>query len=127
MFKETIICIVIIVVIFSLDIFTQKYTKNTTNEITEIFSELKQLALREDKEQMEKEIVKLDDEWNKKHDKLAYYIEHDELEKVDTAIVSAKSYIETEDYPSALAELDVGKFVLEHIQRKYAFNLVNIF
>ena len=126
-FKETIICIVIIVVIFSLDIFTQKYTKNTTNEITEIFSELKQLALREDKEQMEKEIVKLDDEWNKKHDKLAYYIEHDELEKVDTAIVSAKSYIETEDYPSALAELDVGKFVLEHIQRKYAFNLVNIF
>ena len=126
-FKETIICIVIIVVIFSLDIFTQKYTKNTTNEITEIFSELKQLALREDKEQMEKEIVKLDDEWNKKHDKLAYYIEHDELEKVDTAIVSAKSYIETEDYPSALAELDVGKFVLEHIQRKYEFNLVNIF
>ena len=127
MFKETIICIVIIVVIFSLDIFTQKYTKKTTNEITEIFSELKQLALREDKEQMEREIVKLDDEWNKKHDKLAYYIEHDELEKVDTAIVSAKSYIETEDYPSASAELDVGKFVLEHIQRKYAFNLVNIF
>lgn len=127
MFKETIICIVIIVVIFSLDIFTQKYTKKTTNEVTEIFSELKQLALMEDKEQMEKEIVKLDDEWNKRHDKLAYYIEHDELEKVDTAIVSAKSYIETEDYPSASAELDVGKFVLEHIQKKYAFNLVNIF
>ena len=127
MFKETIICIVIIVVIFSLDIFTQKYTKNTTNEITEIFSELKQLALREDKEQMEKEIVKLDDEWNKKHDKLAYYIEHDELEKVDTAIVSAKSYIQTEDYSSAASEFDVGKFVLEHIQEKYKFNLVNIF
>ena len=127
MFRENIIFIVIIVVIFSLDIFTQKYTKKTTAEITEMFSELKELALKEEKEQMDNKIVELNNKWNGKHDKLAYYIEHDELEKVDTAIVSAQSYIETEDYSSAAAELDVGKFVLEHIQRKYAFNLVNVF
>lgn len=127
MFRETIICIVIIVVIFSLDIYTQRYTKKTTAEITEIFSELKELALKEEKEQIDNKIGELKNKWNGKHDKLAYYIEHDELEKVDTAIVSAQSYIETEDYSSASAELDVGKFVLEHIQRKYAFNLVNVF
>ena len=61
------------------------------------------------------------------HYKLAYYIEHDELEKVDTAIITMKSYIETEDYSSAVAELDEGKFVLEHIQKKNAFNLQNVF
>lgn len=127
MFKETVISIVIVIVIFSLDIFTQGYTKKTTSEITDIFSTLKELAVKEDKENIEKQINELDEKWNKKHDKLAYYIEHDELEKVDTAIVSAKSYIQTEDYPSAAAELDVGKFVLEHIQKKYAFNLANVF
>ena len=127
MFKETVICIVIVVLIFSLDMFTQRYTDKTTVEITEVFSELKDLAVKEDKEKMETKIAELDEKWNNKHDKLAYYIEHDELEKVDTAIVSAKSYIQTEDYPSAASELDVGKFVLEHIQEKYKFNLVNIF
>ena len=107
--------------------FTQRYTDKTTAEITEIFSELKELAVKEEKDKMETKMAGLDEKWNKKHDKLAYYIEHDELEKVDTAIVSAKSYIQTEDYSSAASELDVGKFVLEHIQKKYKFNLVNVF
>ena len=127
MFKETVICIVIVVVIFSLDLFTQGYTNKTTDEITGLFTELKNLAVEENKSELENKIKELDEKWNEKHDKLAYYIEHDELEKVDTAIVSAKSYIKTDDYSSASVELDVGKFVLEHIKKKYAFNLVNVF
>ena len=101
MIKETVISIVIVIMIFSLDIFTQRFTDKTTAEITEIFTELKDLAVEENKEKMETKIAELDEKWNKRHDKLAYYIEHDELEKVDTAIVSAKSYIQTEDYSSA--------------------------
>lgn len=127
MIKETIISIIIVIVIFSLDMFTQGYTDKTTIEVTKMFSELKELIEKEETEKVEKQIKKIDEKWNEKHDKLAYYIEHDELEKVDTAIVSAKSYIETEDYSSASAELDVGKFVLEHIQKKYKFNLENLF
>ena len=127
MFKESVICIIIVVVIFSLDVFTQDYTNKTTLEITKIFSDLKEQILKEDKEQITKQIASLEESWKGRHNKLAYYIEHDELEKIDTAIVSAKTYIETEDYSSAATGLDVGKFVLEHIQRKYAFNLVNVF
>ena len=127
MFKESVICIIIVVVIFSLDVFTQDYTNKTTLEITKIFSDLKEQILKEDKEQITKQIASLEESWKGRHNKLAYYIEHDEPEKIDTAIVSAKTYIETEDYSSAATELDVGKFVLEHIQRKYAFNLVNVF
>ena len=127
MLKETVICIIIVVAIFSLDMFTQNYTNKITKDITKIFAELKELAIEENKDKIDKKITELDEMWNKKHDKLACYIEHDELEKVDTAIVSAKSYIQTEDYSSAASEFDVGKFVLEHIQEKYKFNLVNIF
>ncbi len=127
MYKEVVICIIIVVTIISLDIFTQKYTQSTTSEITQIFSDLKGEILKEDKEQINSKVKKLDEKWGQKHDRLAYYIEHDELEKVDTAIVSLKSFIETDDYSSAIAELDNGKFILEHIQKKYAFNLENIF
>ena len=125
--KETIICVIIVVLIVSLDIFTQGYTQRATSEITQIFKELKEEMLIENKEQIDNKVKILDEKWGQKHDALAYYIEHDELEKVDSAIVSLKSYVETEDYSSAVAELDEGKFVLEHIQKKNAFNLENVF
>ena len=127
MYKEVVICIAIIIIIVSLDIVTQKYTQKTTSEITQILADLKTEILNEDKNKIDEKVKILDEKWGKKHDRLAYYIEHDELEKVDTAIVSLKSYVETDDYSSAIEELDEGKFVLEHIQKKYAFNLVNIF
>lgn len=127
MFKETLICIAIVISIFVVDMFTQNFTKNTVNEVTDIFSDLKSNILNEDETQINNEIKRLDEKWKNVHDKLAYYIEHDELEKVDTAIITMKAYIETNNFSSAVAELEAGKFVLEHIQEKYAFNLKNVF
>ena len=127
MLKEMWICIVIVVLILGLDIFTQNYTKESMNKISEMLANLKEEILKTNKSEITKKVKEIDNNWNKMHDKLAYYIEHDELEKVDTAIITMKSYIETEDYYSAVAELDEGKFVLEHIQKKNAFNLQNVF
>ena len=76
MFKESVICIIIVVVIFSLDVFTQDYTNKTTLEITKIFSDLKEQILKEDKEQITKQIASLEESWKGRHNKLAYYIEH---------------------------------------------------
>ena len=65
--------------------------------------------------------------WEARHDKLAYFIEHDELEKVETDLTSLKSFIETNSYSEATSELDKSVFVLQHIEDKYAFNLENVF
>ena len=127
MYKETIICIFIIILIIILDIFTQNYTKKSSNEIIECLSELKIEIENDNLKKAKEKIEELDKKWDNKHDKLAYYIEHDELEKVDTAIVQVKSFVENDDIPSAVAEIETGKFVLEHIERKYKFNLQNIF
>ena len=127
MYKETIICIFIIILIIGLDIITQNYTKKSTIEITDCLSELKDEIENENLENAKLKIEELDNKWENRRDKLAYYIEHDELEKVDTAIVQVKSFVENDDIPSAMAELENGKFVLEHIERKYKFNLQNIF
>lgn len=127
MLKETIICIIIVIGIFGLELFTQNFTEKTVSEITEIFDRLKENISKQDTEQINYEIKNIDSKWEDMHKKLAYYIEHDELEKVETAIVTMKSYIETDDFSSAMAELAKGKFVLEHIQEKNSFNLQNIF
>ena len=127
MFRETVICIVIIISIVCLDLFTQNFTKQNVELIVKELSSIKEEIVLGDREITKEKIDELDKNWKDKHDKLAYYIEHDELEKVDTAIVNMKSYFETEDFSSAVAELEESKFILEHIQQKNSFNLQNIF
>lgn len=58
---------------------------------------------------------------------MAYYIEHDELEKVETNLTALKSFVDSNEYVDAMSELDKSVFVLKHIEDKYAFNLQNIF
>jgi len=127
MLKETIICVIIVIGIFGLEYYTQGFTEKTVNEVTEIFDKIEENILKRDIEQINSEIKNIDSRWEEKQKKLAYYIEHDELEKVHTAIVTMKSYVKTENFSAAMAELEEGKFVIEHIQEKNAFNLQNIF
>ena len=76
---------------------------------------------------MEEKKEKVKEEWETRHDKLAYYIEHDELEKVETNLTSMNSFLETNEYAEAISELDKDIFILKHIKEKYEFNLENIF
>ena len=127
MHKEMIICVILVILIIIGDIITQNYTKNTVNYITGELENLKQSLLEESNEKANAEIEKIDNKWNEVHDKLAYYIEHDELEKVETNFTACKSLTKTEEYEQAISELEKTVYVLEHITDKYSFDLVNIF
>lgn len=76
---------------------------------------------------IESKVKEVRDDWENRHDKLAYYIEHDELEKVETNLVALNGFIESNEYSDAISELDKSVFVLKHIEDKYAFNLENVF
>ena len=127
MIKETVICIIIVIGIIGLELLTQNFTEKTVKEIRETFSKIENEIVKQNIEQINIELENISDKWEEKQKKLAYYIEHDELEKVHTAIVTMKSYIKTNDFSSAMAELEEGKFVIEHIKEKNSFNLQNIF
>ena len=126
MIKEMIICLIIIVSIISIDIFTQNFTEKTVDEVNKMFDSLKVNISSDNKHKMQNDIEDLERKWEEMSKCLAYYIEHDELEKVETAIVLMKSYWQEEDYPSAIARLEEGKFILKHILEKNSFNLKNI-
>ena len=70
---------------------------------------------------------KIYNEWLGYHEKLAYFIEHDELEKAETDMVALKGSVNVKEYEMAVSELDKSVYVLQHIEDKYKFELVNIF
>lgn len=77
--------------------------------------------------EIEQLIITSKEIWDKKYQALAYYIEHDELEKVSEALVRAKSNINAEEYNTAIENIDGCIFLLQHIEEKDKFSLKNIF
>jgi flagellar biosynthesis chaperone FliJ len=125
--KELVICVILVILIIIGDIVTQNYTKNTVNYITGELKSLKQSLFEKDDDKADEEISKIDNKWKEVYDKLAYYIEHDELEKVESNFTACKSLAKTREYEQSISELEKTVYVLEHITDKYSFNLVNIF
>jgi len=129
MYKELIISAIIVISIFVLDYITQKYTDKVINEAIQDLTIIKQAMKQEDfdNEKILKQSNDNYEKWMKYHKKLAFYIEHNELEKVETNYVAGKSFLENEKYEYALSEVEKTIFVLQHINDKYSINLENIF
>ena len=127
--KELIICIFIIMLIIILNIITQNYTKECVSQMNERLDILKEASLEEQIEEKNiiSEIQNIENRWSEFHEKLAYYIEHDELEKVETKIYAIKGLAETKKYEEIIPELEECTFILEHIQDKTKLNIKNVF
>lgn len=131
MTKELIISIIIVLIIFIGNNFTENYTKESIDETSSILLELRDEIGKDENEvnfyNAKQKIDEIHQKWDIRYEKLAYYIEHDELEKVETELTGLKAYIEEEEYSEAITELDKSVYILEHIKNKSAFNLKNIF
>ncbi len=128
MFKEVFICILILSMIFVGNYITQSYTSKSVNEISKRLIEIKNEMQKEsiESKKINDKIGEMSNNLEKKHDKLSYYIEHNEIEKLETELTSLKSYVEVEEYDEAINEIDRALFLLNHIKDKYEFNLKTI-
>lgn len=130
--KELIICILIITLIIITNVVTQNYTKECVALMNQKLDILKEESLNENinddnKKNISDTITDIENNWNSFQEKLAYYIEHDELEKVETQIWAMKGFCEIGKYDEVVPELDKCVFILEHIQDKTKLNVKNIF
>ena len=128
MFKEIFICVLILSMIFVGKYITKSYTLKSVDEISNRLIEIKDEIEKETSEdkKINDKIRDMSSNLEKKHDKLSYYIEHNEIEKLETELTSLKSYVEVKEYDEAINEIDRALFLLNHIKDKYEFNLKTI-
>lgn len=129
MYREIIISVLIIVSIFIFDKMTQRYTDKAINIAIQDLNMIKQNIKEEiiDNKEVVKKCNEKYQKWLRYHKYLAFYIEHNELEKVEINYVAGKSLIEMEKYEEAISEIEKTIFVMQHINDKYSVNLENIF
>ena len=134
--KEIIIITVIIILIIIVHVVTQNYTRNNVATINEKISNFQEVARKLDESEQEdeerkKELLKdvkdLRTEWQKINSNMAFYIEHDELEKVNTSLILSEGYLSMSEYGQGVSELENCKYILQHIQDKESLKIINLF
>ncbi len=127
MYKEIIIIVGVIALIVGLDIITNNYTKNSVEMLSKELSELREYILNEDVKTAQNKISYIKNIWKEKYNVLAYYIEHDELEKVETELTQLSAYLDMKEYNECISQLDTTIFILEHIEEKEKADVRSIF
>lgn len=128
MYREIVIVVIILITIFLGNYLTQANTVKSVTIMSEELRSLKEILLQEkEKQDLEKQMEQIMEKWDKLDHSLAFYIEHNELEKVETELTNLRANIEVEEYKEGIAGLERGIYLLTHIKEKQAFNLVNIF
>lgn len=127
--KELIICVVIIILIIVGNAITQNYTRQNIQDISTTLEKLEEELIVEEInwDNAKSHYYDINKKWKDVKNIMSYFIEHDELEKVETNLVGLNSFIDMRDEKEAVAELNRAIFVLKHIEDKNNLNLRNIF
>ena len=128
--RTLIICIIIVIAIILWDIMLQRYVKQVFEPINYMLDEIANKLDEENeinnKEELKNKMGEVDNLWDSKFKKMACFLEHDELEKVKTQLVVAKSAIEVNDRENAYEEINKAKYIIDHIKQKVNFSINNI-
>ena len=127
--RELIVTIIIVIIIIISGILTQENTKKTMSDINSRLQNFKENVLENKKQNNElfEDVNQLYDYWMEKDKILSLYIEHNELEKINTHLMTIKGYIEAKDEKESISEIEKCISVVEHLEEKQAVNIKNIF
>lgn len=127
--KELVITIIVVIFIFGLNYITQKNTDDTVDSVSNRLEIVRNDVIQDevDKEKATLHVNDAFEKWEELDDTLAYYIEHNEIEKVTTALTSVKSYVEMDLYEDSVEAIDKCIYILDHIHQREMVTLDNIF
>lgn len=123
--RDFLICIIIIFIIIFLDIIINNHFEREMIVMQNNISDLQDLVQKN--ESGKEKVDDLKKNWKKFEYIAAYYIEHNELEKVSLKINLVKKNIENGENDMTVEYLEELKFLLKHIYEKDKLSLKNIF
>ena len=127
MYKEFIIILLILVLVIGTDFITNNYVKDTVKIMQDELEELKVTIMHNNLKNIDKKMENVKDIWRKKYNVLAYYIEHDELEKVETGLAVLGANLEVKENNAAIEDIEETIYLLKHIEEKEQFDFRSIF
>ncbi len=126
--KELIISVIVILFIIMMNFIENNKTRTSFEELTSRLDVLRSEIIdkKEDKD-LKGEAEGIIADWKKKNEVLSFYIEHNELEKLQMYLWEISSNVETKEYNMAVQGIDTCRYLISHIKEKYELSLKNVF
>lgn len=113
--------------IIVLDICLCKITDNLVNDTLNQLESLTENLKKEDFENSKIKSEQIKENWFEYEDKLSFFIEHDELEKISLKIAIISENSLNQAYEIALEDVVETTYLLEHVKDKLKLKLKNVF
>lgn len=127
--KDVIIIVVVLLIIIGSGVYMQSYIKATSNDMVEDLKELKK-SIKSNEEinnDIKKQAKTIYSKWEELEKKWSMFVLHDELDLIETSLVSMRTDVESNAIDMSMDEIEKSIFLLKHIYEKERFCLRNIF
>ncbi len=125
--REYLIIIVILSFVFLMEYLTSKSLGEATKWMKEGVISIENKVKENQESEAQEEFYDLQGKWKEKTERLALFVEHNELEKVTNDIALIEINFETDETEDILENIADLKFMLEHIEEKNQLKWKNIF
>lgn len=125
--KEYAIVGVILIFVFFMEHITKQDLSDSVKWMKDEIESIEN-KLEENREaEAQNEFLDLKGKWEGEQEKLAFFVEHEELEKVSNDMVIIESNFKQNEADEIDENITDLKFMLDHIEEKNQLNLKNIF
>lgn len=124
---KVLVIITILLAIICLEIYINTSTDKLLEDTVKKMEELKEVLKEEKYNESKNKSEELNEKWFEYEDKLAFFIEHDEVEKISTKVAVILENTINEEYKAALEDVMETTYLLEHVKDKNKLKLKNIF
>ncbi len=119
-----IICLVLVIIISGL--LSLYYLNISAGRLEKSVGSAGLSVSNEQWDEAGKQLKDFEQLWDKTKFGWAIMLDHFEIDNIDNSFTEAKKYVESRDYPSALAELEALRHYILHIPKRESFSLENI-
>jgi predicted ABC-type ATPase len=118
---------VILALVIGTGIWFNHSLKTSSDDLTRQIQLVSSTIRQQDWETAVKHSEKLEKLWEQKAKWWPVFLDHQEMDNIEFSLARVKEYVTSEDDALSLGQLSELKLMIEHIPRKEAVNLENIF
>lgn len=118
---------VILALVIGMGIWFNHSLQTSSDDLTRQIQLVSSTIRQQDWETAVKHSEKLEKLWEKKAKWWPVFLDHQEMDNIEFSLARVKGYVTSKDDALSLGQLSELKLMIEHIPRKEAVNLENIF
>jgi len=118
---------VILSIIIGTGIWFNHSLQVTTGDLSQQIDKISVEIRQKDWEEATKQSRNLENIWEEKAKWWPIFLDHQEIDNIEFSLARVKEYVAGQDNALSLGQLSELKLMIEHIPRKEAVNLENIF